>query len=259
MCDTMTTMNNAKKEYVYFMSNPSYGDDVIKIGWTREHPIIRANDLHTTGVPTPFEIEYVIITTEGEGIKVEKRIHTHLNPYRIEHNREFFRISKHNLTEILTDELKLQLTSVSELHDVPTNKRKTGSANKIKEMYEALKKDWNDFSYPLRKDKTELVVREIDNQKFVNLKTNIYNKNALQTMSFDDGSEERQIRNAFHFIEEDIEIYKEHIDNISYNYQEIKERIGVIALRNDNKILKKWISDTHKNLHDLKNKYVWDV
>jgi len=256
MCDAMTTMNNTKEQYVYIMSNPSFDDDVFKIGWTREHPIIRANDLHTSGVPTPFVIESVIITTEG--VKLEKHLHTHLKQYRMENNREFFKISKDNLTEILTTELNLQLTSITEL-DVPTNKRTTGSANKISKMYETLKKDWKDFSSPLRKDKTELVVREIDNQKFVNIKTNVYNKNALANMAFDDGSEERQIRNVFYFIEKDIEQYKEHVDNILHNYQDIKERIGDKRLRECNKELKSWILNTHNNLHKIKNKYIWDV
>lgn len=256
MCDTITTINNTKEEYVYIMSNPSFDHDVFKIGWTREHPIIRANDLHTSGVPTSFVVEYVIITTEG--VKLEKQLHTHLKQYRMEKNREFFKISKDNLTEILTAELNLQLTSITEI-DAPTNKRITGSANKISEMYETLKKDWNDFSSPLRKDKTELVVIGIDNQKIINIKTNVYNNNALAAMAFDDGSEERQIRNALHFIERDIEQYKEHVDNILHNYQDIKERIGDKRLRECNKELKRWILDTHNDLHELKNKYIWDV
>jgi hypothetical protein len=256
MCDTITTMNNTKEQYVYIMSNPSFDDDVFKIGWTREHPIIRANDLYTSGLPTPFVVEYVIITTEG--VKLEKQLHTHLKQYRMENNREFFKISKDNLIEILTTELSLQVTSITEL-DVPTNKRTNGSANKISEMYEMLKKDWNEFSSPLRKDKTELVVREINNQKIVNIKTNIYNKNALKAMAFDDGTEERQIRNAFYFIERDIEQYKQHVDNILHNYKEIKDRIGDKRLRECNKELKRWILDTHNDLHELKNKYIWDV
>ena len=141
-----------------------------------------------------------------------------------------------------------------------TNKRTIGgSAKKISEMYERLKTDWDDFSSPLRKDKTELVVREIYNQKIVNIKTNAHNNNALERMSFDEGSEERRIRNALYFIEREIEEYKEDVDNILHNYRDIKNTIGDKQLRECNKLFKKCISDTHKDLNELKNKYVWDI
>jgi hypothetical protein len=254
----MMTMNNAKEQYVYIMSNPSFVDDVFKIGWTREHPIIRANDLHTSGVPTPFVVESVIITTEGG--KLEKQLHAHLKQYRIENNREFFKIAKDNLTEILTDELNLQLTSVTEL-DPPNNKRTTGAANKISEMYETLKKDYNDFSNPMKVANTEFVINNT-NVSIRVTEDNGYNSNCLSfARGREDGNERhlKHIRNKCYFIERDIKLYAEQVDNILHNYQEIKERIGDKDMRESNKVLKKWISDTHKDLHELKNKYVWDV
>lgn len=57
----------------------------------------------------------------------------------MENNREFFKIAKENLTKILTTELNLKLTPVTEL-DAP-NTRTYAHANKISEMYETLKKD----------------------------------------------------------------------------------------------------------------------
>ena len=103
-------MNDTKDQYVYIMSNPSYDDDVLKIGWTRKHHIKRA--MQATGVPTSFAVESVIITHEGH--ELETQIHNHLMQYRIEPNRKFFRISKDGLREILTNELKLVLTCISE-------------------------------------------------------------------------------------------------------------------------------------------------
>lgn len=258
MCDNMTTINNTKDEYVYIMSNPSFDNNVFKIGWTREHPIIRANDLHTSGVPTPFVVESVIITTEG--VKLEKQLHTHLKQYRMENNREFFKISKDNLTEILTAELNLKLTPVSEL-DAPTNKRTTGAVNKISEMYETLKKDYNDFSKPMKVDNTEFVINNTNVSIHVT-KDDGYNINCL---SFSAGREygyERHLKHIRHtceFIERDIKQYAETIDNILHNYQEIKERIGDKRLRESNKEFKGCISDTHKKLYELKNKYVWNI
>ena len=104
-------MNDTKDHhYVYIMSNPSYDDDVLKIGWTRKHHIKRS--MQATGVPTSFVVESVIITNEGH--EVETQIHEHLKQYRIEPNRKFFRISKDVLMKILTNELKLVLTCISE-------------------------------------------------------------------------------------------------------------------------------------------------
>ena len=103
-------MNDTKDHYVYIMSNPSHDDDVLKIGWTRKHHIKRS--LQATGVPTSFVVEFVIVTHEGH--ELETQIHKHLMQYRIEPNRKFFRISKDVLREILTNELKLVLTCISE-------------------------------------------------------------------------------------------------------------------------------------------------
>ena len=103
-------MNDPKDHYVYIMSNPSYDNDVLKIGWTRKHHIKRS--MQATGVPTSFVVESLIITHEGH--ELETQIHNHLMQYRIEPNRKFFRISKDVLREILTNELKLVLTCISE-------------------------------------------------------------------------------------------------------------------------------------------------
>ena len=228
-------MSQNKEQYVYVMSNSSFPDDVLKIGWTREHPNIRAKDLHTSGIPTPFTVEYVIITPDGS--KIEKQIHTHLKKYRIEDNREFFKISKDILIQILTGELNLQITFITDL-DAPTNKRTQGAANKINEMYETLKKDWDVFS--LRKEKMALVVRKSDNQKMI-------------------VNEAKHIRQVCYFIKQDIEQYAPLVDNILHNYPDIKNRIGDKRLREDNKELKRWISNTHKKLNELKNEYIWDI
>jgi len=105
-------MNETKEQCVYVMSNPSYDDDVLKIGWTRKHQIKRA--MQATGVPTSFVVEFVIGTHEG--LELETQIHNHLKEYRIETNRKFFKISKDMLREILTNELHLELTCTPE-HD----------------------------------------------------------------------------------------------------------------------------------------------
>ena len=107
-------MNDTKDHhYVYIMSNPSYDDDVLKIGWTRKHHIKRS--MQATGVPTSFVVEYVIFTQEGHDL--ETQIHNHLKQYRIEDKRKFFKIAKDVLREIITTEMNLVLTCMSEDDD----------------------------------------------------------------------------------------------------------------------------------------------
>ena len=100
-------------QYVYIFSNELYPDDLLKIGWTKRHPSLRARDLQTSGVPTPFTVEYVIITSNGRNL--EKEIHSHLDQYRVSKNREFFKINKSYLHEILTNNMNLNLMTIDEL------------------------------------------------------------------------------------------------------------------------------------------------
>jgi hypothetical protein len=101
-------------EFVYILSNISYPDDLFKIGSTRVSPSNRAYQLQSSGVPTPFTVEYVILTPNCRDL--EQKIHRHLNNFRVSHRREFFKIDKGNLYKILTDEMTLQLIPFSEFH-----------------------------------------------------------------------------------------------------------------------------------------------
>jgi hypothetical protein len=116
----MDGIKEQKDQYVYFMTNACYDDDVFKIGWTSRHPSHRISQLNT-GAPMPFIVDLVIVTTEG--YTLEKQIHTHLKQYRMDSNREFFKISKDTLREILTNELNLELTPITELIDDDYSKK----------------------------------------------------------------------------------------------------------------------------------------
>ena len=61
-------MNDNKTEYVYCMSNKSFNRDLVKIGWTKNEPKKRAQQLYTTGVPNPFTIEFIIKTPDGRSL-----------------------------------------------------------------------------------------------------------------------------------------------------------------------------------------------
>ena len=78
------------KGFVYIMSNPSFSDEIIKIGYSDRDPNhFRKNELDTTGVPTPFVVEYIAIVEEP--YQIEKEVHSNLAEFRESKNREFFK------------------------------------------------------------------------------------------------------------------------------------------------------------------------
>lgn len=78
--------------YVYILSNQSYLSYVVKIGKTKNTPIIRAKQIYSgaTGVPEHFNVVYVCQVPDCN--VAEKEIHKTLRSYRKNHKREFFNI-----------------------------------------------------------------------------------------------------------------------------------------------------------------------
>jgi hypothetical protein len=80
-----------KSGYIYILSNPSFKDNLLKIGHTTRDVPTRAKKLRTTGVPEPFTIVYAEDVDNPETI--EKIIHENLANFRLSKQREFFEIS----------------------------------------------------------------------------------------------------------------------------------------------------------------------
>jgi hypothetical protein len=88
--------NNSKsvklfKEKVYISSNPSM-PGIVKIGKTKRDVVDRMRELYTTGVPTPFETDATIVTPDCD--ELEKTLHLYFNEFRVNSDREFFKIDK---------------------------------------------------------------------------------------------------------------------------------------------------------------------
>ena len=84
---------------VYVLTNPEM-PGLVKIGKTsRKEVQQRLVELYSTGVPVPFECEYAARVSD-EGV-VEKAFHTAFEPYRINPNREFFRIDPEQAIALL--------------------------------------------------------------------------------------------------------------------------------------------------------------
>ena len=96
---------------------------LVKIGMTTQENIVkRMKKLFTTGVPVPFECQFVCKVKKGECAKIEKALHTAFAPQRVIANREFFRIQVEqakailelfhhtDVTEEVSDEIENDLT-----------------------------------------------------------------------------------------------------------------------------------------------------
>lgn len=86
--------------YVYALSNPSM-PDILKIGFTGNHPEKRAQDIsRSTGVPEPYKVEFAFKCHDGNNM--EKEVHKTLDYCRISNDREHFKINLEEAKEIIT-------------------------------------------------------------------------------------------------------------------------------------------------------------
>lgn len=86
-------------QIVYVLTNAAM-PGLIKIGMTRgNETALRTSQLYTTGVPLPFECAYeCAVPNAGE---VERALHVAFAPFRINPNREFFRMEPNQAIAIL--------------------------------------------------------------------------------------------------------------------------------------------------------------
>lgn len=95
--------------YVYVLSNPSM-PGLIKIGRTNRDVEQRSNELWSTGVPTPFVIEFSILSPNSE--EMEIRAHEMFDADRVLSSREFFVTSVEAAISHLENDLIFQVQSI---------------------------------------------------------------------------------------------------------------------------------------------------
>lgn len=76
--------------YVYVLSNISM-PDIVKIGTSKHGGHVRSGSLFTTGVPSPFVLEFEIYSHDPCGLELQ--VHRKLEEYRVNERREFFQCS----------------------------------------------------------------------------------------------------------------------------------------------------------------------
>ena len=100
--------------YLYCLSNPSI-PNLLKIGMTTRTPEERAKELFTTGVATPFNVEFSREVNNPVG--KEKDIHKILDNYRVP-SREFFDISVDEAKRVIDTYLSENLPVFLSVADV---------------------------------------------------------------------------------------------------------------------------------------------
>lgn len=96
---------------VYIMISASDKENIYKVGKTTRDPIKRASEISSgTGVPTKYLVVKKWLVADCH--IAEKIIHEHLKEYRINDNREFFKIEYDILSEIVDNVVKDINTSV---------------------------------------------------------------------------------------------------------------------------------------------------
>lgn len=88
--NSSTSIIERPDEYVYILRNPAF-QKYLKIGMTTRHPNERVKELNSgTGIPEPFKI--VFFARCHQSHRVEARLHSELNEFRVKPSREFFEI-----------------------------------------------------------------------------------------------------------------------------------------------------------------------
>ena len=90
--------------YLYVMSNPSFKDNLLKIGKSDYDPGKRKKELETTGVPDAFFVEYCVRFDNHHSL--ESQVHRKLTSNRTNRSREFFNITVPQAISIVREILK---------------------------------------------------------------------------------------------------------------------------------------------------------
>jgi len=175
--------------YIYCLSNPSF-IGLLKIGETSRTPEDRAKELFTTGVPTPFKVEFSRKVTNTK--EKEKDIHKILESYRVP-SREFFNVTVEEAMRVidvyLLEDIPVFLSVEDVLRSETVSKldksrmieclRKNKNQQEMKEAYESLSGDEKKDFYDSVWSTWEKTGKFIENTSIIwtNDKTLIYKVN----------------------------------------------------------------------------------
>lgn len=120
--------------WIYVLSNASM-PGLLKIGQSTADPEFRALELHTTGVPQPFQVEYKGLFEDFAAL--ERRVHSALSDQREHRSREFFRMSVQAAVQRI-----LELSESPVCFEVWREAEAAYEADEVDEVDDGLKENW---------------------------------------------------------------------------------------------------------------------
>ncbi len=218
------------QEELYVLSNPSF-PNLYKVGWTEGDTEMRAEQLFTTGVPTPFHVESKWKLNNARSF--EKHIHSLLDEYRNNPKREFFVIDKDELIEIINSEFE-------KWNNADAEKTTLSKIYGPKEVIANLKNKFNDVEK-----------NAVDFINILDINDCFYDDNRLD--KFFRQKSYGVLDGNRRYIEAELECLREIFASIENNYDEIKKDIGLQTLIEDTKFVEKKVNDINKQVADMKN------
>jgi DNA repair exonuclease SbcCD ATPase subunit len=255
-------MTDNELDYNYCLTNISM-PGLVKWGFTGDHPKTRAEDLFTTGVPTPFEIEFVVELPKGFGRDFEKKIHEHLSHCRVNQSREFFKISAEEVKNIVENEFGYKTFHISDLPPPVSKSQKNIKKiielyEELKEKYEATKEYANEFLSKLENHGTELRSKEKENNV---VEVTIYKYDNIKKYTFnclDSGSDTSKhcghIINDCNQIKRHLNDYEKCMKLLEDNFEEISQQK---TFYHDTKDFLEKMNKTQEDVKSLLTKYKW--
>jgi len=236
--------------------------DIVKFGFTGDHPITRAADLFTTGVPTPFNIDFVVELPKGVGLDFEKKIHERLSHCRVNKSREFFKIKVEEVKNIVENEFGYKTLHISDLPPPVSKSQKNIKKNielyeQLKEKYEATKEYANEFLSKLENLGTELRSKEKGNNV---VEVTIYKyddkKYTFNCLDFglDTSKHCGYIINDCKQIKRHVNDYEENMKLLEVDFQEISQQE---TFYDDTKYLLESMDKTQEEVKRLLTRYKW--
>jgi len=200
---------------VYVLSNPAM-PELHKIGFSNDDEVdYRITDLWSSGVPEPFKLE--AYSKNSDARQLEKQIHKLLDEYRLNKDREFFKIPIESLLEILQ----------TSLPNIEWNIGETYELKKKKNWLDSFKRELTKLSYDVE-----------EFEKYAESKNWFYGK--IQNKF------EANIKNKVKYLKEAIERRDTRINEKNNKY--IKDDI-----KDDDKYARDELKDILKNFQDFKS------
>jgi ribosome silencing factor RsfS/YbeB/iojap len=148
--------------FIYIMSNPAFGNGLIKIGKSDRDPEeYRALELETTGVPEPFKVEYSAFVENHH--ELERFLHKYYDYCRWNRRREFFQVTSEEVVEVIRSNCRILFERADAVTTLTQSqkeerKRKAIKATALSTLKKAAAENVQCFKVPSEQNKVPLEI-----------------------------------------------------------------------------------------------------